>query len=64
LGIPAVVHANRVSEKWAAGDHAAARSSSESAKNFALWATVVGGIIYVFYAIYFFSIMGAVAGSL
>lgn len=64
LGIPAVVYANRVNEKWAAGDHAGAQSASDSAKNFATWATVVGSIIYFFYIIYFFAIMGAVAGSL
>jgi len=57
LGIPAVVYANRVNEKWAAGDHAGAQSSSQSAKDFATWATVVGGIIY------FLIIMGAVAGA-
>jgi hypothetical protein len=64
LGIPAVVYANRVNEKWAAGDHAGAKSSSDSAKDFATWATVVGCLIYFSSFIYFIVIMGAVAGSL
>jgi len=58
LGIPAIVYANRVNEKWIAGDITGAQSSSHSAKDFATWATIVGSIIY------FFIIMGAVAGSL
>jgi|GEM_PF-1338044 len=57
LGIPAIVYANRVNEKWAAGDQVGALSSSQSAKDFATWATAVGGIFY------FLIVMGAVAGS-
>ena len=57
LGIPAIVYASRVNEKWAAGDQAGAQSSSQSAKDFATWATVVGSIFY------FLIVMGAVAGS-
>ena len=57
LGIPAIVYANRVNEKWLAGDVTGAQSSSQSAKDFATWATVVGSIIY------FLIVMGAVAGS-
>lgn len=64
LGIPAVVYANRVNEKWTAGDITGAQSASDSAKSFATWATVVGSIVYCFYIIYFFVIVGAVAGSL
>ena len=64
LGIPAVVYANRVNEKWAAGDHAGAKSASDSAKDFATWATAIGCIIYFFSFIYFIVIMGAVAGAL
>jgi|SRR5665647_545688 len=64
LGIPAVVYANRVNEKWATGDHAGAKASSDSAKDFATWATAVGCVMYFFTFIYFIVIMGAVAGSL
>jgi hypothetical protein len=64
LGIPAVVYANRVNEKWAAGDHAGAQSASQSAKDFATWATIAGSLIYFISIIYFFAVMGAVAGSL
>jgi uncharacterized protein YndB with AHSA1/START domain len=46
LGIPAIVYANRVNEKRAAGDQAGAQSASRSAQDFATWATVVGSILY------------------
>ena len=64
LGIPAIVFANRVNDKWTAGDHAGAQSASNSAKDFATWATLVGCISYFIGFIYFFVVMGAVAGSL
>ena len=64
LGIPAIVYANRVNEKWAAGDHAGAQSASNSAQDFATWATLVGCVSYFFGFIYFFVVMGAVVGSL
>ena len=35
LGIPAIVYANRVNEKWIAGDINGAQSASQSAKDFA-----------------------------
>ena len=57
LGIPAIVYANRVNEKWATGDHAGAQSASNSASDFATWATLVGCVFY------FLIVMGAVAGS-
>jgi Interferon-induced transmembrane protein len=64
LGIPAIVFANRVNDKWIAGDIDGAQSASQSAKDFATWATVAGSIIYFLSFIYFFAVMGAVAGSL
>ena len=64
LGIPAIVYANRVNDKWIAGDHAGAQSASNSAKDFATWATLVGCVSYFLGFIYFFVVMGAVAGSL
>jgi len=64
LGIPAIVYANRVNEKWIAGDINGAQSASQSAKDFATWATIAGSIMYFFSIIYFFAVIGAVAGSL
>jgi Interferon-induced transmembrane protein len=57
LGIPAIVYANRVNEKWIAGDITGAQSASRSANDFATWATIVGSIIY------FLIIIAALAGS-
>jgi predicted secreted protein len=59
LAIPAIVFAAQVNGKWAVGDVAGAQESAAKAKNFALWATIAGVVIY---AIYF--VLALVAGSL
>jgi predicted secreted protein len=50
LGIASSVFSAQVNSKYAAGDIAGAQDSSEKARKFALWATIVGvvlGILYV-----------------
>ena len=41
LGIVSIVFAAQVNSKWAVGDAAGARDSSEKAKKFAIWSAVV-----------------------
>jgi len=57
LGIPAIVYASRVNEKWIAGDITGAQSASRSANDFAAWATIVPIVLC------FFIIVVVVAGS-
>jgi Interferon-induced transmembrane protein len=57
LGIPAIVYASRVNEKWIAGDITGAQSASRSAKDFAAWATILPIVLC------FFIIVVVVAGS-
>jgi hypothetical protein len=40
LGIASIVFASQVNGKWAAGDVAGARASSEKAKKFAIWSAI------------------------
>jgi Interferon-induced transmembrane protein len=47
LAIPAIVFAAQVNGKWAQGDVAGAQESSRKAKQFALWATIIGVIVGV-----------------
>ncbi|MBX9244212.1 CD225/dispanin family protein [Actinotalea ferrariae] len=49
LAIPAIVFSTQVNSKWAQGDAAGAADSSRKAKQFALWATILGGIVIVLY---------------
>lgn len=44
LGIPAIVFAAQVNNKWSAGDYAGAHQASNRAKTFAIWSTVIGAI--------------------
>ena len=45
LGIASIVFAAQVNTKWAAGDAAGARESSEKAKKFAIWSAAVSVIL-------------------
>jgi hypothetical protein len=56
LGIPAIVFASQVNSKWQMGDYAGAQDSSRKAKNFSLWATIIGPILSI---IYFVVIIGS-----
>jgi hypothetical protein len=47
LGIPAIVYANRVDLKWAAGDVWGARQDSQQAQTFAVLATCIGVVLWV-----------------
>jgi hypothetical protein len=49
LGVAAIVFANQVNVKYAAGDHAGAVEASRKARNFAIAAAVIGvigGVLY------------------
>jgi len=46
LGIASVVFAAQVNGRWAMGDLTGARRASAKAKAFALWAAIVGGVLY------------------
>lgn len=45
LGIVSLVKASEVNAKWAGGQFAAARESAESARKFAMWGMIVGGVV-------------------
>jgi hypothetical protein len=50
LGVASIVFAAQVNNKWAVGDIAGARESSEKAKKFAIWSaivSVVGTVIII-----------------
>lgn len=47
LAIPAIVFATQVNTKWTVGDVAGAHEASRKAKTFALWATIVGAVLWV-----------------
>lgn len=49
LAIPAIIFSTQVNTKWAQGDAAGAHESSRKAKQFALWATIVGAVGLVLY---------------
>lgn len=49
LAIPAIIFSTQVNTKWAQGDAAGAQESSRKAKQFALWATIVGAVGLVLY---------------
>jgi len=61
LGIPSIIFASQVDSKWAAGDYAGARESSEKAKKFAiLSAGVVVGLAVLFFVV---AMIGALVSS-
>jgi len=51
LGIVSIVFAAQVNSKWQMGDFAGAHESSEKAKQFAIWAAVVGAAVLVLYIV-------------
>jgi predicted secreted protein len=55
LGIVSIVFAAQVNSKWASGDVAGARESSEKAKKFAIWSAIAGVVVGVLYAILVFA---------
>jgi predicted secreted protein len=61
LGIASIVFAAQVNSKYAAGDLAGAQESSNKARQFALWATIVGVVIGILYIL--LVVVLGVAGS-
>jgi hypothetical protein len=59
LGIASIVFAAQVNGKYAAGDYAGAKASSDKAKQFAIWSAIVGVVVGVIYII----IVAAASGS-
>lgn len=60
LGVVSIVFAAQVNGKWAAGDHAGARESSEKARKFAIWSAIAGVIAAILYGVLIFAgILGA-----
>lgn len=51
LGVASIVFAAQVNSKWNAGDAAGAQDSSDKARKFALWATIIGLVFLVLYII-------------
>ena len=51
LGIASIVFAAQVNGKYAAGDYAGAKASSDKAKQFAIWSAIVGVVVGVIYII-------------
>jgi len=46
LGVVSVVFAAQVNGKWAMGDFAGAARASAMAKVFAVWAAIIGAVLY------------------
>lgn len=61
LGIPAIVFASQVNSKWAVGDVAGAMDASRKAKQFSMWAAIVGVAGAVLYVIFLFALGGLAA---
>ena len=61
LGVASIVFAAQVNSKFAAGDMAGAQDSSEKARKFALWATIIGAVLAVLYIL--LVVVLGVAGS-
>lgn len=51
LAIPAIVFSSQVNSKWASGDVQGAEDASRKAKQFALWATILGILAIVLYVV-------------
>lgn len=51
LGVVSIVYAAQVNSKYAGGDVAGARQSSEKAKKFAIWSAVAGLVVAVLYIV-------------
>lgn len=49
LGVASIVFASQVNSKWQMGDYAGAQNSSQRARQFALWSTISGVVIFVLY---------------
>ena len=47
LAIPAIINANKVNERLAAGDVAGAQAASADSKKWSKLAFIVGGVVYV-----------------
>ena len=58
LAIPAIIFSTQVNSKWAQGDVQGAEEASRKAKQFALWATILG-IIVIILSVIFFALAGA-----
>lgn len=61
LGIPAIVFASQVNSKWAVGDVSGALDASKKAKQFSMWAAIVGVAGAVLYVIFLFALGGLAA---
>lgn len=53
LGIPALVHASRVTSSFISGDYAAAVENSEKAGKWCKYTMIAGGIFWGLYVIFF-----------
>lgn len=51
LGVVAIVYAAQVNSKWAMGDQAGAHESARKARQFSIWAAVLGLVALVIYVI-------------
>lgn len=60
LGIPAIVFATQVNSKWSQGDVTGAHDSSRKAKNFALWATILGAVLILIWVL--LTVLGVMTG--
>ncbi len=51
LGVVAIVYATQVKAKYQVGDYAGAQESSDNARRWALWSTVVGVLAWVAFVV-------------
>lgn len=53
LGVVSIVFSTQVNSKWAMGDVAGAQDASKKAKQFALWALIVGVVVEIVVVIFY-----------
>ena len=64
LGIPAIIYAAQVENRWRNGDIDGALRSSKNARNFAFLAFVIGLIVHIIHLVYLVFIVGVLSGGI
>jgi len=64
LGIPAIIYAAQVENRWRNGDIDGALRSSKNARNFAFFAFVIGLILHILHLAYWVFFIGVLSGGI
>jgi hypothetical protein len=63
LGIPGIVYASQVENRWRSGDIDGAMRSSNNAKNFTLWGFIIGIVVGLGYIIFYGLVLAGLLGG-